>query len=136
MSRVVHKFEATVKEVDVRLSVAGGDAGRGPPTQKTEVTVYTLRNGVVRARAHSALSRGRSAERQSGPVSWAIPVTSCAFQHVINVLHALAIPAGALPACTGCVSLSQIAVCPCTSPTFSLACRIAFSPVHGWKSRR
>lgn len=49
MSRAVHKFEATVKEVDVRLSVAGGDAGRGPRAQKTEVTVYTLRNGVVRA---------------------------------------------------------------------------------------
>ena len=49
MSRAVHKFEGTVKEVDVRLSVAGGDAGRGPRAQKTEVTVYTLRNGVVRA---------------------------------------------------------------------------------------
>ena len=49
MSRAVHKFEGAVKEVDVRLSVAGGDAGRGPRAQKTEVTVYTLRNGVVRA---------------------------------------------------------------------------------------
>ena len=49
MSRAVHKFEATVKEVDVRLSVSGGDAGKGPRVQKTELTVYTLRNGVVRA---------------------------------------------------------------------------------------
>lgn len=56
MSRAVHKFEATVKEVDVRLSVAGGDAGRGPRAQKTEVTVYTLRNGVVRAQCVFALA--------------------------------------------------------------------------------
>ena len=57
MSRAVHKFEATVKEVDVRLSVSGGDAGKGPRVQKTELTVYTLRNGVVRAYyAHSTHS--------------------------------------------------------------------------------
>ena len=49
MSRAVHKFEATVKEVDVTLSVAGGDAGKGPRAQKTEITIYTLRNGVVSA---------------------------------------------------------------------------------------
>lgn len=60
MSRAVHKFEATVKEVDVRLSVSGGDAGRGPRAQKTEVTVYTLRNGVVRP--HHALSRRHKSE--------------------------------------------------------------------------
>jgi hypothetical protein len=47
VSRAVHKFEATVKEVDVRLSVSGGDAGKGPRAQKTEITIYTLRNGVV-----------------------------------------------------------------------------------------
>ena len=50
VSRAVHKFEATVKEVDVSLSVSGGDAGKGPRVQKTEITIYTLRNGVVRQR--------------------------------------------------------------------------------------
>lgn len=52
MSRAVHKFEATVKEVDVRLSVSGGDAGKGPRAQKTEITIYTLRNGVVGSAPH------------------------------------------------------------------------------------
>ena len=41
------KYEAAIKEVDVKLSVSGGDSGKGPKQQKTEITIYTLRNGVV-----------------------------------------------------------------------------------------
>lgn len=47
MGKVVAKYESAVKEVDVRVSVAGGDVGKGPKQQKTEITIYTLRNGVV-----------------------------------------------------------------------------------------
>ncbi len=47
MGKVVVKYESAIKEVDVRLAVSGGDAGRGPKQQKTEITIYTIRNGVV-----------------------------------------------------------------------------------------
>lgn len=47
MGKVVVKYESAVKEVDVTLAVSGGDAGRGPKQQKTEITIYTIRNGVV-----------------------------------------------------------------------------------------
>ncbi|EIE18900.1 hypothetical protein COCSUDRAFT_31477 [Coccomyxa subellipsoidea C-169] len=49
LSKVVVKYEAAIKEVDVRLSASGGDASKGPKKQKTEITIYTLRNGIVRA---------------------------------------------------------------------------------------
>jgi ribosomal subunit interface protein len=42
-------YEGSVKSVDVKLSVRGGDRGVGAKEQKTEITVYTLRNGVIRA---------------------------------------------------------------------------------------
>ena len=48
MAHAVANFEAAVKSVDVRLSVSGGDAGKGPKAQKTEVTIYTIKLGVVR----------------------------------------------------------------------------------------
>lgn len=51
VGKVVVKYEAAIKEVDVRLSVSGGDAGKGPKQQKTEITVYTLRNGIVSLKA-------------------------------------------------------------------------------------
>jgi len=48
VGKVVVKYEAAIKEVDIRLSVSGGDSGsKGPKQQKTEITIYTLRNGVV-----------------------------------------------------------------------------------------
>lgn len=47
VGKVVVKYEAAIKEVDVKLSVSGGDSGKGPKQQKTEITIYTLRNGVV-----------------------------------------------------------------------------------------
>lgn len=49
MGRAVSHFEGAVKEVDIRLSVNGGDAGHGKKRQRTEITLYTLRNGIVRA---------------------------------------------------------------------------------------
>jgi ribosome-associated translation inhibitor RaiA len=49
VGKVVGKYESGIKEVDVRLSVSGGDVGKGPKQQKTEITIYTLRNGVVSA---------------------------------------------------------------------------------------
>jgi ribosomal subunit interface protein len=49
LTKAVIHFEGGVKEVNVRLSAGGGDRGTGAPRQRAEITVYTLRNGVVRA---------------------------------------------------------------------------------------
>lgn len=48
VAKAVHNYESVVKEIDVRLSVAGGDAGKGPRAQRAEVTIFTHRYGVVR----------------------------------------------------------------------------------------
>lgn len=47
LGKVIVKYEAAIKEVDVRLSATGGDASKGAKKQKTEITIYTLRNGIV-----------------------------------------------------------------------------------------
>lgn len=47
VSRAIHNYANDIKEVDVTLSVAGGDRGPGAKQQKTDITIYTLRNGVV-----------------------------------------------------------------------------------------
>lgn len=49
MAAAVDHFESGVKEVDIKLSVCGGERGTGPKRQKAEITAYTLRNGAVRA---------------------------------------------------------------------------------------
>ena len=48
VTKAIAHFEGNIKEVDVKLSVRGGDAGVGARQQRTELTVYTLRSGVVR----------------------------------------------------------------------------------------
>lgn len=49
ISRVLGNFGQEVKEVDVTLSARGGDTGtHGKKEQKVDVTVYTLRNGIIR----------------------------------------------------------------------------------------
>jgi ribosomal subunit interface protein len=49
VAKALSHFEGEVKEADVKLSVKGGDRGTGPKRQRTEVTVYTLRNGIIRS---------------------------------------------------------------------------------------
>lgn len=50
IANAIEHFESQVKEVDVSLSVRGGDTGtKGVREQKSEVTVHTLRNGSVRS---------------------------------------------------------------------------------------
>jgi len=48
VTKAISHFEGNIKEVDVKLSVRGGDTGVGARQQRTELTVYTLRHGVVR----------------------------------------------------------------------------------------
>lgn len=49
LTRALANYAHTVKEVDVTLSARGGDTGtHGKKEQKVDVTVFTLRNGVVR----------------------------------------------------------------------------------------
>eukprot|EP01023_Acetabularia_acetabulum_P014674 TRINITY_DN17163_c0_g1_i1.p1 TRINITY_DN17163_c0_g1~~TRINITY_DN17163_c0_g1_i1.p1 ORF type:complete len:265 (+),score=45.81 TRINITY_DN17163_c0_g1_i1:125-919(+) len=49
VSKAVGPFEDQVREVDVTMSVRGGDTPtKGSKQQQTQVTVYTTRNAVVR----------------------------------------------------------------------------------------
>ncbi|GIL69299.1 hypothetical protein Vretimale_13422 [Volvox reticuliferus] len=49
VAKAIHNFAHTLKEVDVTLSARGGDTGtHGKREQKVDVTIFTLRNGVVR----------------------------------------------------------------------------------------
>eukprot|EP00877_Chromochloris_zofingiensis_P008784 jgi/Chrzof1/4159/Cz14g01070.t1 len=49
ISKAVHNFAHTVKKIDVTLSARGGDTGtHGARQQKVDVTIHTLRNGIVR----------------------------------------------------------------------------------------
>ncbi|KAI8472827.1 MAG: plastid-specific ribosomal protein 1 [Monoraphidium minutum] len=49
ITRAVHNYSQGIKHVDVTISARGGDTGtHGARQQKVDVTIHTLRSGVVR----------------------------------------------------------------------------------------